>query len=161
MEQSNRRMRDICRVGAYMSVEAAFIVPAAFFVMVFIIYGAFWVYGRCILSQDTYLVAMRAVNFYDYQGYSSYSDYAKDKADGQFGSKYFGNDKPVLTADDQGNKILAVAKTSAFHNGVAGYFKKLDKEWKSEARAVAKERDFSGKLRKVKRIKDAAEKVLE
>lgn len=161
MEHSNRRMKDICRVGAYMSVEAAFIVPTAFFIMVFIIYGAFWVYGRCILSQDTYLVAMRAVNFYDYQGYGSCSDYVRDKADTQFGSKYFGNEKPRVSSEDQGKKVLVTTKTSAFHNGVSGYFKKLSGKWESEAKAVAKERDFSRKLRKFKRMKDVAKKVIE
>ncbi len=81
-----------------MTVEAALVIPAAIFGIVLIIYMAFMVYGRCILSQDVYLLGFRASLLYEKQGYSSPAGYVTDHADEKTGSRYFGSTKPQISA---------------------------------------------------------------
>ena len=45
--------------NGYFTLEAAFLVPAAFFLFAFVIHVAFLMYGRCLMVPDAYLPAMR------------------------------------------------------------------------------------------------------
>ena len=47
------------RAGAYMTVEAAFIIPAAFALVVSLLYLSFYMYDRCLLDQDLYMACFR------------------------------------------------------------------------------------------------------
>ena len=43
-----------------MTLEASFIVPMIICVFALLIYFSYYLYGRCILSQDAYILAFRA-----------------------------------------------------------------------------------------------------
>lgn len=46
-------------VRAYLTVEASLVVTLVIYVYVFIIFMAFFQYDRCLLTQDSYILAMR------------------------------------------------------------------------------------------------------
>ncbi|WP_026495379.1 hypothetical protein [Butyrivibrio sp. WCD3002] len=147
------------KLPAYMTVEASFIVPAATFIMAFIIYLAFWFYGRCLLSQDVYILGFRAELLSKGQGYSSETDYVRDKAASKTGARYFGADKPVISASKSGDRLVTEGSFSTKTNAISGYFKALPSTFKGSARASVRLRDPAGKLRKYKRSLDVAKKV--
>lgn len=143
-----------------MTVEASFIVPAATFIMAFIIYLAFWFYGRCILSQDVYILGFRAELLSKEQGYASETEYATDNAGKKLGTRYFAADKPDISASKASDKIKVEGSFLTKTNGLFRYFKSLPSSFRGSAVATVKLRDPSGKLRKYKRIKDIAKKAI-
>ncbi len=144
-------------IPAYMTVEASFIVPAATLIMAFIIYLSFYMYGRCILSQDIYLLGFRANAYYESQGYGSASEYIEDKKSTQFGNKYFGSSIPETSASASKDKVVLEGKITTNHRALGKYFKKIEKKWEFTQKAGIKKTDPKRKLRKLKRIKDMSE----
>ena len=70
----------------YMTVEAGFIVPWAFFIMVFLIYAGFYLYDKCVLFQDVYAVCFRG----SIQKEADFQlSYVNAHLKEQFGQKYF------------------------------------------------------------------------
>ncbi len=47
----------------YLTVEASFILPTALFLYIFLVFTAFFLYSRCILAQDCYLLSFRGSIF--------------------------------------------------------------------------------------------------
>ncbi len=139
-----------------MTVEAALVIPAAIFGIVLIIYMAFMVYGRCILSQDVYLLGFRASLLYEKQGYSSPAGYVTDHADEKTGSRYFGSTKPQISASVSGKDIRVEGSITTRHGALRGYFSRIPDIWKSEAAAGVKIITPAKTLRKLKRAGDIA-----
>ena len=139
-----------------MTVEAALVIPAAIFGMVLIIYMSFLVYGRCILSQDVYLLGFRASLLYEKQGYSNPAEYVNDHADEKTGSRYFGSNKPRISASISGNDLRVEGSITTNHRALFGYFSQIPDIWKSEAAAGVKIIKPANTLRKMKRTKDIA-----
>ena len=78
-----------------MTLEAALIVPMVICVITLLILFSYYLYGRCILSQDSYILAFRASVDADRYG-SNPESTVLSKRDRVFGKKYFGSTKPVL-----------------------------------------------------------------
>lgn len=53
------------KVNGYFTVEATCILPIVLFLYLLIILAALFLYRRCIISQDNYLLSMRAGRFTD------------------------------------------------------------------------------------------------
>ena len=161
--KNNKRLSSklFMKLDAYMTVEASFIVPCAAFIIALIIYLAFYMYGRCMLSQDTYIVGYRAVTFYERQGFSSASEYVVERADAQFGNKYFSSIKPQIQPSQKGDELTLISKSALLHNGISGYFKKLKGNFEYEQGASTLKVNPAGKLRKLKRIGDVAKKAVQ
>ena len=51
------------RYNGYFTVEAAFILPIVLFIYLLIILSTMFLYCRCVISQDDFLLGMRAGNF--------------------------------------------------------------------------------------------------
>ncbi len=147
------------KVSAYLSVEAAVLVPCATFAIVLIIYFAFFVYARCILSQDVYLLGFRSMLFYESQGYGSPDEYVNDKADIQTGNRYFMSAKPTITASGNKKKITVEGETSINPRALFGYFNGIPDVFKSNALGSVKKHDPPKYLRRLKRIQDVAENL--
>lgn len=47
----------------YMTVEAAYVMPIVIFLYALIIMSGFYLYDRCVISQDNYLLAFRGSRF--------------------------------------------------------------------------------------------------
>lgn len=58
------------RLKGYFTIEASFILPVVLFLYLMIILAALFLYCRCAISQDTFLIGMRAQEFtYGENGY--------------------------------------------------------------------------------------------
>lgn len=53
------------RVGGYFTVEAVYLIPIVLLLYALIIVSGFYLYDRCVISQDCYLLAFRAGYFTD------------------------------------------------------------------------------------------------
>lgn len=137
-----------------MTLEASLVIPTAIFGIVLIIYMAFLVYGKCILSQDVYILGFRASFLYERQGYASAADYVNDNIDEKIWRKYLGNSKPQIKTTSGGNDIRVEGSITTNHKALRGAFSKIPKIWKSEAVAKAKVIKPANTMRKMKRAKD-------
>ena len=55
------RKKRTVSVGGYFTVEASLVLPVVIASIVFIIYGLLYWYDRCLMDQDTAMLAMQAV----------------------------------------------------------------------------------------------------
>lgn len=51
------------KIKGYFTVEAVYLIPIVLLLYVLIILGGFYLYDRCVMSQDCYLLAFRAGRF--------------------------------------------------------------------------------------------------
>ncbi len=144
-------------IDAYMTVEAALVIPSAVFGIVLIIYMAFLVYGRCLLSQDVYILGFRAALLYEQQGYGTPAEYVTDHATEKTEGKYFGSSEPEIEAWQSGKEITVDGKITTNHRALYGYFTRIPDLWESEALANLKLHNNSKTLRRIKRTKDILE----
>ena len=142
------------KLHGYFTVEAAMIIPIVIFIIAFLIYAAFLVYGRCIMIQDSYLLALEASLVPDMNDPDTY---VREKAVQRFGRKYFGNDLPEVHAWKKDNHIYVATKTITHHRAIDGYDLLNDKTWEIGSQMRADINDPSGKIRKLERIRDLAE----
>ena len=145
----------------YMTLEASLIMPVVICVIVLIIYFAYYLYGRCVLSQDTYILAFRAaeLNSKDYAG--DKISYVYDKADEKLGRKYLGSSKPVVEATAQGKEIMVKGYANIRTKAMGNFFLKPKSGWDYMAAGRAKDLDCVRHIRKIKRYKDIGESLLE
>lgn len=134
------------RFKGYMTLEASLIVPMVICVFALLIYFTNYMYARCILSQDCYLLAFRA---------------ADDREEAINEKKYFGNIKPSFeTSDKAGKKIKVIGRTETRHGAMGNYFLKPAGSWQLEASFTAKKRDYPGHVRMLKRLRDIGEEII-
>ncbi len=143
-----------------MSVEGAFIVPAATFIMAVIIYMAFFAYGECLISQDVYILGFRSMLFGKTQGYSSAGDYVSSKAPEQIGRRYFGAENVEISAKEEKGKIRVEGSFTTGHRIISGYFENIPAASRSGAVAVVRKRDTYRKIRRAKRVKDISKMAI-
>ena len=149
------------RLDAYMTVEAAVIIPMATFMIALIIYLAFFKYGKCILSQDAYLLGLRASLFYESQGYGSASEYISDKKDEQISGKYFGSKVDSINADESGKTIYVEGELTTTRGSMGGFFNSIPTAFNAQIHENIKKHDSPGSLRTLKRIEDLAKNIVE
>ncbi|MCR5404868.1 MAG: hypothetical protein K6E91_13770 [Butyrivibrio sp.] len=143
----------------YMTLEASLIVPMVICVFCLIIYFSFYLYGRCMLSQDTYILAFRAVttNLPEYE--DDPVSYVMSKANEKAGNKYFGSSFPAFEADAGGDEIMVRARADAHHAAMGRYFLKPIQGWEYEAAGRASRTEYAEKIREITRAKDIATEV--
>lgn len=136
------------KANGYFTIEACVLVAVAFFLFALIIHLTFYMHARTILIQDTYLLAFRA----------SLEEEDKDAsqlignmASMQFGSRYFGNDVPVVEASDHQKKITADAYTVTHRSA---YDLALPEIWQVRAVAETIRYDMPAHIRRVARVAD-------
>lgn len=140
---------------AYLTVEASFLVPMAFFLLVFIIHMSFYLYGRCILTQDTYLLAFRASILKEGEDRAGY---VSETAPAQFKERYFGNTAPEVSASTTEKAVYVKAETSALRKA----FDLADTAaWDTQGSTKAAILNAPAHIRRVKRLKDLAEFALQ
>ena len=144
-----------------MTLEASLIVPMVICVFCLIIYFSFYLYGRCMLSQDTYILAFRAVttNLPDYE--DDPASYVMSKAKDKAGNKYFGSSEPAFEADVSGDEVLVRGRSDAHHAAMGRYFLKPQEGWEYEAAGRATGIEYSENIREMTRFKDFATGVIE
>ncbi len=130
-----------------MTVEASLIVPMVICIFVLIIYFTYYLYGRCLLSQDSYIMAFR----------QSHNDSMTVSLDTK---KYFGSAKPVFDVEKSGNEFIVRGYSNVRSRAMGRYFLKPRSGWDYMAAGKAKKLESVKHIRRVKRIKDVGEKIV-
>lgn len=129
------------------------VIPVVIFVFAFLINAAFLMYGRCLMIQDSYLLAFEA----SLKANSNDPDvYVREKAGQRLGKKYFGNDMPDVRVWKSGNHVYVGMKTVTHHKAIDWNNFLSDKSWEIEAQMHADIIDPPGKIRRMERIRDLA-----
>lgn len=93
----------------YMSLEASFIMPWVIFLFVFLIYTSFYLYDKCVLFQDAYMLCLRGSVQKEEGGALKYvNEHMMEK----FGSKYFGVGRVDAKAEQSGQEIRVIGTCS-------------------------------------------------
>ena len=139
---------------AYMTVEAAFVVPTVIFVFAALIYFSNYLYTRCVLAQDCYILAFRASSCTDASFGDDPGGYVMSKCSKVAGNKYYGSDKPSFRAVVRGKEVEVSASTEVRHSALNGVFTALRSGWRIDVTQKAKKREYAKHIRTIKRIKD-------
>ncbi len=147
--------------GGYFTVEMSMVFPVVLFVMVLLLHFLFYLYGRCILSQDIYLLAFRGSSIREEKLGTDRESYVRGIADAQFGRKYFGNRLPTLTIEVSSEEVRVRGETEASHRAMSAYPMMPLGSWAHGAGAVSKILDPPAHIRRVDRLGDLAKGIYE
>lgn len=143
-----------------MTLEASLIIPMVICVFVLLIYFSYYLYGRCMLSQDAYILAFRATRA-DEKQYKSMSSYVGNRADEKVGKKYFGSTRPSFKPQTSGKTITVNASAQVRHGAMHRYFLMRKKKWGYKAAGRAKKLEYARHIRRFTRIKDIGKEILD
>lgn len=121
-------------IGGYMTVEAGFIVPWAFFLLLFLISVSFYLYDKSVLFQDVYAVNFRGSI---QKEENSQADYVNAHLQEQFGKKYFAV-KSVDGRVEQSGKELRTYGTCQIQIPVVNFLSMAGADgWRIQTSATA------------------------
>ncbi len=144
-----------------MTLEASLIIPMVICVFVLLIYFSYYLYGRCVLSQDTYVLAFRATRAESDKKGKGMASYVSSKADEQLGSKYFGSTRPQVKSSVSGKNITVKGSAQVRHSAMPGYFLMQRKGWSYKAAGKARKREYALHIRRFTRTKDIGQEILD
>ena len=84
-----KKFYDDRKLTAYMTVEAAFVMPMVLCVFIIIIYAAFLLYDRCVFAQDARVLCLRESIQREDGAPRVDTERLKSNEQRQFGTKYF------------------------------------------------------------------------
>ena len=99
------------KAKGYMTVEAGFVMPWVIFLFVFLIYAGFYLYDKCVLFQDAYMLCFRGSVQKEEAGAL---DYINVHMKEQFGSKYFGTGGVQGNARKEGHEVIVSGVCSVY-----------------------------------------------
>ena len=145
-----------------MTLEASLVIPMVICVLTLIVLFSYYLYGRCVLSQDCYILAFRAsidADRYDAEPESTVSA----KRERVVGKKYFGSTKPEFRVEcrDSGKEIRVEGNSRIRAGAMGNYFLKPKSGWEFEAGQKAKCFGQIKHIRRVTRLMDIGKKVLD
>jgi hypothetical protein len=144
-----------------MTVEASLVVPVVICVFAVIIYFSNYLYDRCVLAQDCYVLAFRATSSANNRMYDDPGEYVMEKSAKVAGKKYFGCSRPYFKAIVKGSTVEVGGHVSVKH-AMTGSFASLSRSsWEIDVTQRAKKRDYAGHIRTIKRLRDIGTKEIE
>ena len=149
------------RYKGYMTLEASLLMPMVICVMALLIYFTYYLYGRCIISEDSYILAFRATISdkkgapYDPEGYVA------ERSSDVAGKKYFGSLKPQFEIGFTGKDVRVVGKAGTRHRAMGRYFLKPSGSWGFEAAGRATRRQYSKHIRILTRLSDLGKELID
>ena len=166
MYTQDKQKRDgvlgVGRLGkAYFTVEMSLVFPVVLLIMVLLIHFAYFLYGRCLLSQDTYLLAFRASIVDEDKLGTDRVSYVQEIADAQFGGKYLGNHRPRAEAEVNGEEVCVESESEATHRTMSGSSLMPQGSWTYRTGARAEIIDPAARIRRIDRIADVAKGLYE
>jgi hypothetical protein len=144
-----------------MTLEASFIIPMVICVFALLIYFSLYLYGRCMLSQDSYILAFRASVADERNGGDDPAGYVNNKASLVAGRKYFGSSFPRFETGVSGKEIRVHGYASARHSAMGRYFLKPQSGWEYEAAGKAKRFEYVKHIRRATRVRDIGQEILD
>ena len=142
-----------------MTLEASLVMPMVICIFALIIYFTYYLYGRCELSRDAYVLAFRASTMAERQDMGM-DEYVEAKKEEVIGKKYFGTTHPRVEAEQQGKEIKVSASATTRHAAMGSFFLKPAGAWEIEGGAKAKERKYTEHIRKITRYKDIGKTLI-
>ena len=155
--QSMDRRNDGREKGAdaYFTMEAAVIVPVVLFLFVMIIYLSFYLYDRCVMTQDFYILSYRQSLEKGAADRSSTGEIHK-----QTGDKLFMLSGFDASSSSGGTiRVTGQAQMKPPLPG-AGSFFPLERDWTLSAEGQARRTDPPKDYRKVRRIMNLSKNAL-
>ena len=149
------------RFKGYMTLEATLIMPMVICVFVILIFFTYFLYGRCVITADSYILAFRASisdkggKEYDPEGYVA------GMSGGVAGKKYFGSGRAVFKVKVSGRDIMVEGSNEVRHKTMGSYFLKPDGDWSYKAAGKARRRQYAGHIRTLKRLKDLGREIID
>ncbi len=141
-----------------MTLEASLVMPMVICVLALLVYFSYYLYGRCVTSQDAYLLAFRAGLAWDDTAPASYvSEHEGEVA----GRKYFGSSFPWFQTTVSGKEITVKGGAETRHSAMGRYFLMPREGWEYSAKGQAKKRRYSEHIRRVKRLTDIGKEILD
>ncbi len=127
-------------------------------VLALLVYFSFFLYGRCVLAQDSYVLAFRATAFREGEMPSSY---VAQNAETVAGRKYFGNRSISFDTAVSGREVRVTGTGETKHGAMGGYFLKPRGSWGYSAKARATKRRYAAHIRKLTRLKDIGKEIID
>ncbi len=141
-----------------MTLEASLVMPMVICVLALLVYFSFFLYGRCVLAQDSYVLAFRATALREDETPSSY---VAQNAETVAGRKYFGNRSVSFDTSVSGKEVRVTGTGETKHGAMGAYFLKPRGSWGYSAQARATGRQYAGHIRKLTRLKDIGKEILD
>ncbi len=148
MGNSGNRKRSL---DAYMTIEAAFVMPMVLCLFVMLIYTAFYLYDRCVFLQDAYILCFRESIRREEGAPKTDSDRIRQAETRQFGGKYFAVRSLESSVWAEGKKILYQGTARVLPSSFGGYFLMPKSIWTLTFQGSARKTDPPWAIRSYRR----------
>lgn len=141
------------KTDAYFTVEAAFLIPVVLCLFAFVIYLAFFMYDRCLLTQDSYQMALYESEWKSSEDKDGSSGFSPDKL------RYFMLKALNIEGQKKGKNYTAQASASVhtmFGHGMIGLGRA---DWDLTSESTARVSDPPKAFRTYRRSVRVAEKI--
>jgi hypothetical protein len=153
------------RAGAYMTIEASFIVPAVLCIFLIVIYCCFYQYDRSCFDMDAYILCLRESHRKDASLWRAPQASKVKEASGEmFGNKYFLISNLDIRAKTKGREISCCGSADVRPEGFRGFYLMPEDIWTLRYAGHATQTDPALRLRRFRRLlylKDMADKKLQ
>ena len=151
MRRQGRQRFGSGRENAYMTVEAAFLMPMVLCLFVIVIYTDFYLYDRCVFQQDAYILCLRESIYKEKGAPKADVSRIKNNESAQFGTKYFAVSELETNAYVKG-KTAVFEGTAEVLPAVFGNFFLMPKSiWNANFHAEKRKADPSWNIRSMRR----------
>ncbi len=138
-------------LDAYMTVEAAFVMPMVLCLFVMLIYTAFYLYDRCVFRQDAYILCFRESIRREQGAPKVNPDRIRQEETGQFGGKYFAVRSFESSVQAEGKKAVYQGKARVLPTSFGGYFLMPKSIWTINFQGSARKTDPPWAIRSYRR----------
>ena len=138
-------------LDAYMSVEAAIVMPMVLCLFVMLIYTAFYLYDRCVFQQDAYILCFRESSRREEGAPKVDPDRIRQEETRQFGGKYFAVRSLELSAKAEGKKAVYQGSALVLPTSFGGYFLMPKSIWTVTFQGSARKTDPPWAIRSYRR----------
>ena len=145
------------RVAAYFTVEAAFIMPMVLILFAVLFYLGFYLYDRCLFSQDAYVLCFRGSLLKEEKNPEERVYGLRER---QFGTKYFALDTQKSATRRDGKWIVMEGSARLTPAVFADSFLMPERVWTIHYSARARASDPVRGFRRYRRLRALAEQIL-
>ena len=132
------------------------IIPLVIFLIAFIFYLSFFLYNRCVLSQDAYILAFRGSVRCKHENVAV-EKYLEQNSIKQFGIKYIGLNGPIQNIEVNSKKVKVIAEGNMKITFVKNF--NLSNTWSLKVVGEAERNCPVDFIRKVRFIEKAGEAI--
>ncbi len=144
--------------GAYFTVEASFLIPMVLVIFVLLIYLSFYLYDRCLIAQDAYILCFRSSILKEESDKPQAVLAGKQR---QYGSKYFAVKNSTSNATKNGKWIEMSGAIEIAPPVFQRHFLMPADRWQIHYQAKAMETDPVKGFRRFRRIQAIWKKAVQ